>query len=546
MYVSQRDYRAHFAPARTASVDHLIPITHEQLSRVLSRLDGTGMAQLLRRGWVDIAGANHVRLVTSIVSDPYHLPQGPSGMRVLYSDHQMIIDEVTRRYGDEIKQRATNRLAVLHPEMSAFKVMTAWQCIAGIFIIGLVMAGIWFRPELTSLITVIAFSTFFISVSCLKLFSIFAHGKVQLPKGQILSDDQLPMYTLLVPLFQETSILKQTIGALRTLNYPRHKLDVKIIVEEDDHSTRKMVAQLVPGTGFDIITVPRGSPQTKPRALNYALFFARGDLVTIYDAEDIPQPMQLRLAAQRFAEAPDEIACLQARLAYYNTRENWLTKQFSIEYASLFDLMLPMLARFQLPLPLGGTSNHFRLSALRETGGWDAWNVTEDADLGIRLARAGYQCEVLASTTFEEANCQLGNWFGQRARWLKGYMQTWLVHMRNPVRSIRELGFSGFFVSQLLIAGMIGSALLHPIFIAIMVHHFWMLDLSSATFAEQIYNIIASAVFVLGYCATMIAGIKALYLRRLYILFPVVLTMPVYWLLISAGGWLALWQLITA
>jgi cellulose synthase/poly-beta-1,6-N-acetylglucosamine synthase-like glycosyltransferase len=343
-------------------------------------------------------------------------------------------------------------------------------------------------------------------------------------------------------LFRETSILRQTIAGLKSLNYPADKLDVKIIVEQDDFDTREMVQRMVPGTGFDIITVPRGKPQTKPRALNHALMFARGDLVTIYDAEDIPQPMQLRLAAQSFRDGDAKLACLQARLSFYNSNENWLTRQFTLEYASLFDLMLPMLARFSLPLPLGGTSNHFKLDVLRHVGGWDAWNVTEDADLGLRLSRMGFRSEVLVSTTFEEANCQTRNWLSQRARWLKGWMQTWLVHMRNPLRTWQELGTASFVISQLLMAGMIGSALFHPMFAAVLVY-----DLTWSTHPpDPLYQYAAILFLLFGYLAVMTAGARALYLRRMYPLFPSILSMPVYWLLISFGGWLALWQLITA
>ncbi len=145
---------------------------------------------------------------------------------------------------------------------------------------------------------------------------------------------------------------------------------------------------------FEVIVVPQGSPQTKPRALNYALQFCRGSLLTIYDAEDIPEPNQLREVARKFSGAGEKLACLQAQLSFYNPNENWLTRQFTAEYATLFGLILPALAAHNLPLPLGGTSNHFRTRNLRQIGGWDPYNVTEDADLGLRLARLGYRTGV--------------------------------------------------------------------------------------------------------------------------------------------------------
>ena len=214
---------------------------------------------------------------------------------------------------------------------------------------------------------------------------------------------------------------------------------------------------------FEIIVVPAGRPQTKPRALNYALPFCRGELLTIYDAEDIPEPDQLRKAARRFAAAAPELACLQAQLTFFNPNENWLTRQFTAEYAMLFGRLLPVLADHRLPLPLGGTSNHFRTAVLRAVGGWDPFNVTEDADLGLRLARHGYDTGTLDSLTYEEANTRLPNWMRQRARWLKGFLATWLVHMRDPARLMREVGPAGFWVAQAVTIGVFASALLHPL-----------------------------------------------------------------------------------
>ena len=348
----------------------------------------------------------------------------------------------------------------------------------------------------------------------------------------------------------KAAIIAQAVEGPITAMVPASALqlhqDVKIILEEADTATRQMAQRLVPGTGFELVVVSPGTPQTKPRALNLALMLARGELVTIYDAEDIPQPSQLRLAAECFHAADPSVACLQARLAYYNSNENWLTRQFTIEYATLFDLILPTLARWRLPLPLGGTSNHFRHAALVEAGGWDAWNVTEDADLGLRLARLGYRCEVLSSTTFEEANCRLGNWMHQRARWLKGWMQTWLVLMRQPFLAWRQMGTAGFLTAQLMMAGMIGSALLHPVFLTLTVHDLITVPYDSLGIAGQIARISAILVLIAGYGAAMAAGAYALAVRRLHPLLPSVLTMPVYWLLISAAGWLALWQFLRA
>jgi glycosyltransferase XagB len=296
--------------------------------------------------------------------------------------------------------------------------------------------------------------------------------------------------------------------------------------------------------------VPKAAPQTKPKALNYGLQFARGDLVAIYDAEDIPASGQLRLAAETFAAATSAIVCLQARLAFYNADENWFTRQLAIEYAVLYDLMLPVLARLGMPLPLGGTSNHFRIDALRRLGAWDPHNVTEDADLGLRLARFGWRAAVIASTTGEEAACRWGVWLRQRARWLKGWMQVGLVHLRAPRRTWRELGPAGSLVALVLMVGMTLSALTHPVFLALLV---WSVA-AGGLFAPEpdwlaaAVGGVALAVLAAGYAVNMVAGWVAVGRRyrgraRRRIAWSV-LGMPAYWVLIWLGACLALWQLV--
>lgn len=298
---------------------------------------------------------------------------------------------------------------------------------------------------------------------------------------------------------------------------------------------------------FHILVVPKGRPQTKPRALNYALHFARGSLVTIYDAEDIPEPMQLRAAAKRFAELPNSCACLQAELSYYNPNENWLTRQFTIEYATLFKMVLPALAAHQLPLPLGGTSNHFRMDALIDAGAWDPHNVTEDADLGFRLARLGYKTGILQSITFEEANTKIGNWVHQRSRWFKGFLQTWLVHMRNPIEVVREIGIAGFVTLQATVLGVVLSAALYPIFLGTSLYQLATVFFVTptvpdpwATLAQALYM----GLFICGLGVMLHSGAEALHRKRLSGWHLTIATMPLYWLLASVAAWLAIWQLL--
>ncbi len=374
-----------------------------------------------------------------------------------------------------------------------------------------------------------------------------------LPKGHgivapIPEEADLPIYTLLVPLFRETSVLDQLIRALCLLDYPLRKLDIKIILEEEDRAMHEAVHALNLPWIFDVIVVPAGKPQTKPRALNYAMQFARGELVTIYDGEDVPQPNQLKLAAAQFAASSDDLGCLQAALAFYNPSENWLTRHFAAEYAALFHVVLPTLAAYRLPLPLGGTSNHFKRSALEAVGGWDAFNVTEDADLGFRLARHGYDIGILHSTTLEEANTELGNWMKQRRRWLKGFLLTWLVHNRQPLLLLRETGVTGFCTIQAMTLGIFASALLHPVLLAVALWNFLPAQMQdkAGSFVTPMVAGFSLAMLLAGYVSAIGASEKGL--RRIGAVGwgQVLMTIPLYWLLISVAAWLALWDFIVA
>jgi len=255
--------------------------------------------------------------------------------------------------------------------------------------------------------------------------------------------DELPIYTILVPLYREPNIAKTIIKQIGLLDYPPDKLDVKLLLESDDDETNAVVAGLDLPAYMEVIHPPEDGPRTKPKACNYGLERAKGEFVVIYDAEDRPEPDQLRKAVAMFAAMPEEVVCLQARLNFFNKDQNWLTKFFTVEYTLWFDLYLPGLQQLRSPIPLGGTSNHFRTAVLREIGGWDPFNVTEDCDLGIRLYVARRQTRMLDSTTWEEANSRFWNWIRQRSRWVKGYLQTYLVHMRHPIRFLRTMGAWG-------------------------------------------------------------------------------------------------------
>lgn len=280
-------------------------------------------------------------------------------------------------------------------------------------------------------------------------------------------DTQLPVISLLIPLFREDATLRQLIAALEASDYPKERLDAIFILEADDVATPIALAQSRLPPWARVLTAPPDVLRTKPRAMNLALDFCRGEIVGIYDAEDRPEPDQLRRVANHLAAAPKNVACVQGYLDFYNPRQNWLARCFAIEYAIWFRVLLRGVQRLGMPLPLGGTTVFFRRHVLEKIGAWDAHNVTEDADLGMRLARLGYRTEMVATTTYEEANCHAWPWVRQRSRWLKGYAMTWATHMRRPARLWRDLGPMGFAGFQLLLLGGLTAYLATPVYWAL-------------------------------------------------------------------------------
>jgi cellulose synthase/poly-beta-1,6-N-acetylglucosamine synthase-like glycosyltransferase len=289
---------------------------------------------------------------------------------------------------------------------------------------------------------------------------------------------------------------------------------------------------------MDLVVVPAAAPRTKPKACNYGLLLAKGEFIVVYDAEDAPEADQLRKAATAFAAGDERLACLQARLNYYNAEENVLTRLFALEYALWFDTLLPALETLKMPIPLGGTSNFFRTDVLRRIGGWDPFNVTEDADLGLRLARLGYRTQMLDSTTFEEANCRLPNWIRQRSRWVKGHMQTWVVHARRPREFARACGWRGAASLHLFLAGNVVTALLNPLL--------WCFAIWNAATGAQGLAPLAGWFALVAGNAFFIAMMAAAPLRRGWKnLAPFAVAAPLYWMLASVAAAKALHQIAT-
>lgn len=327
---------------------------------------------------------------------------------------------VERTRADELAHDAAFRLRDAAPRFSAALPSPTALRVAGISCVAASAAAIFAAPAyaliaIESLLAV-AFSLFI----ALKLFACFGSNAPRPRPGS----HRLPTYSVLVPLYKEANMVPALLANLAALDYPHEKLDIKLVVEPNDTETRAALETVRHDSRFEVFVVPDAGPRTKPKALSAALPFARGELVVVYDAEDEPAPDQLRVAAAAFATAGPGLACVQASLAVRNAGDNWLTKHFAAEYAGLFDVFLPALAGKRLPLPLGGTSNHFRAATLRKVGGWDPHNVTEDADLGMRLARFGFRTGVIDSTTMEEAPADFRNWLNQRTRWFKGWMRS--------------------------------------------------------------------------------------------------------------------------
>lgn len=464
--------------------------------------------------------------------------------------------------------QAVGELAYRFPQESASRVLTQRQRIlllslATIFVI-------WFIFDYPSsfLVLFALINLFYFVTNPVKLYIAvqgFGRGKViNVTKEEIesINDEELPLYTIFIPLYKEAESLPQVLSNIAKLDYPRDKLDVKIILEEGDEETiqaakkvglvegeaketkRESKAANLPRKSFEAIIVPRADIKTKPRACNFALKRASGEFCVIYDAEDNPDSDQLKKAVCAFRQLKKEYICLQAKLNYYNSTQNMLTKWFTLEYYFWFDYYLPGLVGIKAPVPLGGTSNHFRTEALREIGGWDPYNVTEDADLGMRIHRHQLKTGVLDSYTLEEANSKLWNWIRQRSRWQKGYAQTFLVYMRYPLKLLREIGIRSFLLFQLTFGGNFYLPLINPLLWLVTVATFMFKGAFSFLFLYPI-PILCLFNLVVGNSIYIIIHLYAAIRTRKYFLIPYAILTPLYWVLISIGCWKGTIQLIT-
>ena len=465
---------------------------------------------------------------------------GPGGKRMVITTPDRFALWVRAACADTIAERASQDLGRADPSLTAAQIPSrrtaaALAMMATFAAVGLVAGGLaW-----------LLVSSFVCLILCgailTRLLATIGGRWRKPPQAPDLPDHALPRYTILVPLYKEAAVVEHLRDALEALDYPRAKLDIKLLIEADDHETREALERLAPGPVYDIVIAPPGHPRTKPRALNIGLASARGALLTVYEAEDDPDPQQLRRAAAAVAEAPHSLACLQCPLAIDNARDSWLAGLFALDYASLFEVLDPGLGRLRLPIPLGGTSNHFRVDALRRLQGWDAWNVTEDADMGVRLARWGYGVATLDAPTFEEAPATLPAWLAQRRRWMKGWMQTLIVHLRQPRRLLRELGAVRAAALVTMLAGGVLGPLIGPLYVALLIHDsVWGELFAPVTLAQTLASALWCVIAVVGglvMVAPMVIGAKRRKLMGMLKLLPL---LPVYNVLLGLAAAMAL------
>jgi cellulose synthase/poly-beta-1,6-N-acetylglucosamine synthase-like glycosyltransferase len=438
------------------------------------------------------------------------------------------------------------------PDLSADHTLSPSQRAGGIIALTVAIAALFVLWRVVLLIilataTIVYFASMLLRI---RLFQLALNGKgitrIDDDEARAFPVDELPSYSVLVPAFREPQVCERLVANLRHLDYPADRIEILLLLEEDDSETIDAARRAI-GNANDVrvVLVPDHAPRTKPKALNYGLTHSRGSLITIYDAEDRPDPLQLRKAAIALDRAPHDVACVQAELAFFNPTQNLITRWFTIEYSMWFKQLLPGLAQLDAPIPLGGTSNHFRREVLFELNAWDPFNVTEDADLGVRMRRAGYRSGVIDSVTFEEANSDFINWVKQRSRWYKGYAQTLLVHLRHPRTLYRQIGLRELILFCLFVGGTPLLALLNPFFWFLMmlwwVAHPALLD-----------QLMPTAVYFMGLVCFVAGNFIFAYMCMLSVRHEgprqwlAALLVPLYWVMMSIAAIKAATQILVA
>ncbi len=509
---------------------------------------------LLAEGWVPVEVEGDRTIVATCEPPTATLRDRirahfPSGTKLSFRTTTPIDIERTILlcFREHFVRRSTGELLARRPELSAAGGWSAGQKrmagVAGC----LLAAGLLVQWQLTLALVVASANLVFLAAVSFKLLACLvgvATGARAMPSVAVRDDRLLPLYTVLVPVYREANVIGELMENLGAIDYPAEKLEILVLLESDDTETIEAARAARPPATVRLVIVPDAAPKTKPKACNVGLLLARGELLVIYDAEDRPDPQQLRKAVAAFEQAGPKTVCMQARLRYWNAPANLLTRMFSLEYGYWFGTMLPGLDRLGLPIPLGGTSNHFRVDALRGLLGWDPHNVTEDADLGLRAAVEGYRVGVIDSDTDEEACAEIRPWIRQRTRWIKGYMQTALVHARSPRRLVRQVGLVDAAGFLLLIAGTPLTFLLAPAM--------WVGTAMWYGFGEPQLPLLDSGAFwtiatinlIVGNGIMIALNVLAAVRGQGWRAAPFALLNPLYWVLHSIAAWRAAVQLV--
>lgn len=417
----------------------------------------------------------------------------------------------------------------------------------------LVILGLIANWHLTLIITMAVLTFIYFADLLFNLYLIYRSfakdPEIKIKKVQF-SNKVCPTYTILCPLYKEAKILNQFIKAMENLDYPKNKLQILLLIESDDTQTYEAAKALKLKAPFQIVVVPDSMPKTKPKACNYGLTQANGDYIVVFDAEDIPEPQQLKKVVLAFQNASNQkIGCIQAKLNFYNPRQNLLTRIFTAEYSTWFDLILTGLQSLNAPIPLGGTSNHFPLTLLKKLGGWDAFNVTEDCDLGMRLVKKGYSTAIVNSTTWEEANSENKNWFWQRTRWIKGYVQTYLVHMRKPYNKTQGWNKQHLLAFQFVVGGKVLAALINPVMWTLTITYFVLRSI----FGPFIETLFPGPILYMAFFCLVFGNFLYIYYymigcakREQYDLIKYVFLVPLYWLAMSIAAWVAVYKFLAS
>lgn len=436
---------------------------------------------------------------------------------------------------------------------TALKQVTNVQLLFIIWLVSLLVICLVLNWQLTltilvGLMTILYFTDLLFN-AYLVYRSFSGQREITIPHTEIAShaDDFWPKYTIFCPLYKEWQVLPQFIRAMSQLDYPKNKLQVMLLLEEDDTESVEHISSMKLPSFFTVKVIPHSKPKTKPKALNFGLKYATGEYAVIYDAEDIPDPQQLKKTVLAFAHSDRSVVCIQAKLNFYNPTQNMLTRIFTAEYSLWFDLVLPGLQSIGAPIPLGGTSNHFRVADLIKLKGWDAFNVTEDCDLGMRLAKNGFKTAIVDSTTMEEANSRYFNWYGQRSRWIKGYIQTYLVHTRDLSKFTKSSNKHDAITFQLIVGGKILSMFINPFM--------WLITFSyfafRATLGPVIESFFPTPILYMGVICLVAGNFLYMYYymigcvkRGYFNLIKFALITPIYWLFMSLASWRAVFEIM--